>query len=172
MRIEITPFPLVHAGLAWIWLQEHPQFNFDDHGPKNPADLRTEFRRRQWRGESLVEVTADGKPVGIVGYFPISPVTGMLHGICFSKEVHGTGIPFEGVRQCLRAFFETGVSKISATYYADNLRVRAFLKKFGAVDEGLLQRHVLRNDNLMNMQLVAFHCADFQSLFGDKEVAA
>jgi len=67
----------------------------------------------------------------------------------------GHGI--EAMRQFLDMLFSTGVEKIAAGYFADNLRVRAFLRKLGAEDEGYLKAHTVRNGERIDMRQVAFH---------------
>lgn len=155
----LNPFPLDQYGLAWQWLNEFPLANFDDYGPKTQAQFVTEMLRRA-EYETIVGIESAGELVGIVGYLPLSPRSGWLHGICFTSKTHGTGLPYLAVKEVLDGQFANGVEKISASYHADNARVRDFLWKLGAVDEGYLKHETLRGGRPLDKYLVAFFNKD------------
>lgn len=148
---RVSTFPL-----AWQWLNEFPLQNFDDYGPTTEEQFCAEMKDRMGQ-EEIFEAIHDGAPVGIIGYLPITMRMGYLHGICFTRSVHHTGIPFQAMTEFLDSRYRSGVEKISASYHADNVVVRTFLKKLGAVDEGLLLRETMRNGKPLDKYLVAFH---------------
>ncbi len=137
---EILPFPLDHAPLLWAWMNEVGDQNLDDSGPKNASELRAHLERRLAAGEELWEVLADGKPIGAIGYIRVTAELGRFHGICFTKEVHGSGIPFQAVVEVLRLVFARGTECLETYFFADNMQVIKFLKKLGFEDAGLIPR--------------------------------
>jgi RimJ/RimL family protein N-acetyltransferase len=94
-------------------------------------------------------------PVGFLGYAPVNHDTGMLHGVCFAKAVHGTGLAARSLTAVLVELARQNVRKVSASYFADNQRVRRFLQRQGFVDEGFLVNQTRRHGVLTSMYLVA-----------------
>ena len=136
--LTLIPFPEQSIPLAWKWLLEFPHCNFDDYGPKTEQEFIAQMTERM-ENELIVGVTPIGEErqlVGIMAYLPLTPRLGSFHGICFARAVHGTGLPLQAMRQFIADLFGRGkIEKIAASYFADNQRVRAFLKKLGAEDE-------------------------------------
>ncbi len=155
MDITLCPFPTESLSSAWKWMREFPDANLDDASPKTFAEFEAVMRQRM-QVEALCGVRFKNKLVGIIGYLPISPRYGMFHGICFSQAVHGTGVAREAVRIFLARLFATGVDKIAAVYWADNIRIRKLLTGLGARDEGYLNRHTVRQGKPIDAYLVAF----------------
>ncbi len=80
----------------------------------------------------------------------------MLHGIVFTSAVHGLGVSQAAMRQVLTWCWAHGIDKVSASYFADNMRVGAFLARVGAIPEGLLRQQTIRAGQAIDMPLVAF----------------
>ena len=150
-------------------MQQFPASNIDDYGPRNASELCDVLRERVQAGETLHEVGANDALVGVIGFQQITPRLGLFRGICFDRGVHGSGIPAMAVRQFLHERFGEGTEKIQAFYFASNHRVRAFLKKLGAVDEGYLSRQTLVKGKPADMRLVAFHAKAVSSSSANKE---
>ena len=158
----IFPFPREHYYLLWSWLQEFPVCNFDDDGPRDLTQMARFMEDLRKRGRQMWEVVQSGQPVGIIGYEQETPTVGCFRGICFTKSVHGTGIPLMAVAEVLDKAFTVGTEKVRAEYFADNLRVRAFLQKFGAVDEQLVNSERLRGGKVVAWRVVGISACDFQ----------
>jgi RimJ/RimL family protein N-acetyltransferase len=139
----------------WAWMQEAPMMNLDDYGPQNASAFGLEMDNRV-RHEWVWGVTMDGQPVGAIGVAPGTSRTAMFHGIVFTAAVHGLGVAQKAVRDVLAWLWANGIEKVSAAYFADNLRVGAFLWRLGAVQEGLLRRQTVRGGEAIDMALVAF----------------
>lgn len=150
-----SPLPASGYPSAWAWLREFPSANFDDYGPATFSDFCGAMIERS-KAERTWGVLHCGVPCGIIAYLPITPRSGTFHGICFSREVHGTGVARAAVSRVIQEIFESGIEKISATFFADNLRVARFLASLGAVDEGLLRKHTVRDGIAIDMRQVAF----------------
>ncbi len=147
--------------LLWKWLQEYPRANFDDYGPRTEEEFHVTMARRLQNHELCMGALENGKLIGMIGYSPITDRLGSLHGICFSKEVHGTGAAAASVRRFLGMLFAGKVEKVFATYFADNLRIKKFLRKQGFVHEGMLVSHTVRVGKAIDMSLVALHKRNF-----------
>lgn len=127
----VAPFPAEDYPLLWSWLNEFPERNFDDRGPKSVKQLGSEIRLREHSGEFVWQVRHRSIPVGAIGYIQKTREIAAFHGICFSKHVHGTGIPLEAVGMALELAFGNGTTTVEALYFWDNRRVARFLRKLG-----------------------------------------
>jgi len=150
--------------LLWIWLNEFPRANFDDYSPKTFEEFQVEIFQRMQPDSSgrvrefIVVALLDGKPIGFIGYRPITERLGTLHGICFSKAVHGKGHAAFAVRNLINAIMKDGkVQKIEANYFKDNARIKKFLRKLGFEHEGTRFDHTLRQGKPIDVSLVALY---------------
>jgi RimJ/RimL family protein N-acetyltransferase len=153
--ILVSPFPAEAFPAVWTWLQEFPANNFDDYGPRTYETFQAAMQDRA-AVERTWGVLHEGQPCGIIAYLPLSERLGIFHGICFAQSVHGKGIAKAAVRQVLDELFASGVFKVQAAFFADNLRVGRFLIGLGAVEEGLLRKQTMRDGIAIDMQLLAF----------------
>lgn len=153
--LTLTPFDLERTSLLFAWLQEYPAANFDDYGPKDAETFLIEIERRIEVGERLWGVRKDGGLCGAIGYQPLSPRCGMFHGIVFPKGRLTRTEKRAAVSLLLTDLFASGVEKVSATYFADNLKIHQFLKDLGAVGEGLLRKQTLRGGLPVDLRLIA-----------------
>jgi len=153
--VKLVPFPAASLPDAWRWLQQAPRCNFDDYAPRNLEQFLETMVERQ-KAERIMGAELDGKLVGIISYVPVTERTGMLHGVCFTKSVHGKGAAAAAMAKLFEFLEGMGVRKVSASYFADNGRARRFFSKLGAVDEGHLKAQTLRGGAPVNMRLVAF----------------
>jgi len=147
-------WPKSYAHL-WLLLNEFPENNFDDDGPKTFDLFSRDMLQRRKAGESLYMARQNGEVIGYVGYIPVNHRLGLFHGICFAKRVRGTGAAHKAVRMLIDDLFSRGVEKISATFFAHNERVFRFLAHLGAVEEGLLKGHTMQKNKAVDMRLVA-----------------
>ncbi len=151
----VSQFPSRHYKLAWRWLNETPSANFDDFGPQTFDKFKEEMIVRQ-HVERVTEVLADGVPIGIIGFRPISPTTGFFHGICFAASAHHTGIPQTAVSMFLDQLWADGIVKVSAAILAHNHRIYNFLvNSFDFEEEGYLRAHTSQNGKPVSMRLLA-----------------
>jgi RimJ/RimL family protein N-acetyltransferase len=153
----VSPFPRAAYPLAWGWLRQFPQHNFDDSGPRTVDEFAAEMDRRLASGERAWGFEHGGNLAGIAGYAPLAAHWGMFHGICFDERVHGKGIARAAIEAVLTELFAQGVEKISASYFAENTRIERFLARLGAIEEGYLHRQARRGGQPVDMRLVAFH---------------
>src|SRR6266478_518349 len=139
IRIE-SPFPWEHLSLAWKWINEYPERNLDDYGPRTFADFVSEIYARHAAGELTWCVYKEGQPCGIIGYKPWTPHCGTFHGICFTQSAWGRETTATAVKLVLDQLFSGGVQKVSAFFFADNVKINRFLCDLGAVQEGYLEK--------------------------------
>lgn len=155
----VSPFPIEHYRLAYDWLLEFPLSNFDDGGPRNFGEYVAEMNNRQ-HTERVTEVLADGNPVGVIGFRPVTPSTGFFHGIAFVSSVHHTGIPQTAVSMFLDDLWANGIKKVSAAFFARNHRIQNFLIGLGFEEEGYLKAHTTQGGRPIDMRLMAkFSCS-------------
>lgn len=148
--------PLTGEDLPRLWeiLREQPEHNFDDRGPQSLAQFEHVMAARVER-EILVSFEVHGQLAGAFAFEPFDERSGVLRGMCFAREFHGTGIPLEAMRGAIAALFADGVEKISAQMFADNERAWRFFQKLGAVQEGLLRKQTRRAGELIDVRIIA-----------------
>lgn len=156
----VSPLPASWLPRLWDWIQEAPAAHLDDTGPPTVEAFITALLHRQAAGERSWGIEVDGIPVGAIGYAPITRRLGTLHGICVTTAVCGTGTARAALFQILDELFASGVEKIAASYFADNLRVHRFLARAGFVEEGLLVDHTVRDGQPLSLRIVALFRPD------------
>lgn len=151
----VSPFPEKYYHLLHDWTFEYPERVRDDSWPKDLGSLRDMMNARA-ASELTVCVMQEGVPVGFIGYANIDHHKGTLRGVCFTKSVHGNGVPFRALRMVLQQQFDSGIHKIYAFPFADNARAIGFYYKLGAKFEGHLRENTTRDGVLTDMLLLAF----------------
>lgn len=129
----VSPFPKEHYATLFSWMREFPESSFDDAAPKTADGLATKMIAGESAGQKYSLVLYRGEPVGAIGYLQISSAGGIFKGICFTRSVHGSGVPLAAVSMFLEEVFQSGTETVVAIVFADNLRIRGFLPKLGAV---------------------------------------
>jgi len=153
----ITTRALTQLDLPKLWdfMLEFPKHNFDDGGPQTLEQFELDIAERVAQ-EVLVGFHLDDRDfIGAAAYRPFTPRQGVLHGVCFAKRVHGTGIPLEAMQGFLQGLFLDGAEKISAQLHADNTRAWRWFKKLGFVQEGLFRAHTTRAGKLIDLRIIA-----------------
>jgi RimJ/RimL family protein N-acetyltransferase len=151
----VSPFPVGWAAQLYSWMREDWDANVSDEGPQTLDEVTADLMHRRGVEQTWAAVTETGQPVGFVGYAPVNHETGMLHGVCFARSVQGTGIAASSLTAVLVELARQNVRKVSASYFADNQRVRKFLQRQGFQDEGFLVNQTRRHGVLTSMHLVA-----------------
>jgi len=157
--VLVSPFPSERLNLAWNWLNQFPENNFDDFGPTTFEEFEGEMIRRMGV-EKTWGVLKDGVLCGIIAFLPANQRNGSFHGICFSKAVHGTGTAKRAVRMVIEEIFQSGVQKISASYFASSTKIEHLLLSLGAQYEGTLVKQTVQHGRPIDMRLVAFHAKE------------
>lgn len=163
MTISIAPLEDEALPLVWVWLHQYPSANFDDYGPKTYGEFVDQMRKRRTL-ETILCVSAAGEPVGVVAHTEVARGIRMFRGICFTKEVHGTGIPRDSVAQILHGMFTSGTWEVCAKYFYDGTHIRRFLQHFGAVDRWPLSS-TLRDGESIEVRKVAISKDRFMALY-------
>jgi RimJ/RimL family protein N-acetyltransferase len=150
-----TPLPRSWWPLVWTWLQEDLSANCDDTGPQTAEAFELEMGLRAHH-EQTWGVLADDVPCGAIAVRLLTPRLAQTHGVVFTQAVHGLGVARDALMSVLQVLWSQGVEKVSATYFADNVKIRRCLAALGAVDEGLLRSHTVRAGVPIDLQMVAF----------------
>src|SRR3989344_4779263 len=103
---------------------------------ERPVSLKSTRERIKGKGKSWFAAVLGGKVMGSID---------LSRGVGRSKHVHGKGI----AQLALNAVFEhakkAGVELISSRVFSDNKRGRAFYKKMGFKEVGILKNHLKRD---------------------------
>lgn len=154
MKIE-SPFPQEMLNDVWDWLQEYPDANLDDTGPKGRGDFVCAMLRRRRQGEQTWCFWHGDQPCGIVAFLPLTERVGTLHGVCFSQGHLPRAEKLSAVRSVLCNVFAQGYVKIQASYFSSNHKIAAFLKDLQFREEGLLRRQTTQHGVPVDVQQVA-----------------
>lgn len=153
--VALVPATIAWSDQMWAWMQEAPDLNLDDSGPQTAEAFADELTRRL-HTEWVWGVTWQDQPVGAIGVALPTARVAWFHGIVFTQAVHGLGVSQTAVLDVLGGLWDLGVAKVSASYFADNVRVGRFLSRLGAQPEGLLKQQTTRHGQPVDLQLVAF----------------
>ena len=154
LLVKLRPLEFSDISEVWKWANEFPEMNFDDSGPKSAEDFWSMMEDRM-KHETMMIAESGSIPVGIVAMRALSDRHVMFAGICFTRTVHGTGIPLQAVRKVLDQLYQGGVQKVSAKFFASNLRVERFLRTMRFQREGYLQSETMCDGKPMDMILMA-----------------
>jgi len=150
-----SPAPSEWGPIVWQWMHQHPDLNFDDGSATTQDVWLAGLAAEAAEGERTWGARSDGRPIGFLGMRPLSPRVWMSRGLCFCRSVHGTGLPHLATARALAEVFALGAEKVCAPYYAHNVRVGAFLRGLGAVEEGCLRGQVTQHGRPVDLKLVA-----------------
>lgn len=152
--VIITPFPEEDLPLLWKWLKEFQHQTIDDYSPKSVEQLAEKCAKDHENGARSCGILRDGKTVGAVWCENMGDGLGAGH-LVFDREAPLTTCEkLESVKMCLRVIFE-GYRKVCWAFFADNRAFRIFLKKLGAQIEGCLKQNTRRNQELVDVMLMA-----------------
>lgn len=168
MRVE----PLAHGftpdqvAQLWNWIQEFPDSNCDDYGPKTLDDFFALIHEKEQLGvEFYCAKELDLGPVGYFGLLLDERGIVNFHGICFASYVHGTGIAARAISQVLKTYFEERKArKVVAHYFSSNLRVGNFLVRLGFTPEGYFSQETMQHGRPRGVDRVALFPAFFKEV--------
>ena len=140
---------------VWGWMQQFPESNSDDYGPKDFEGFKDMIAKRLLHGVVYLGVWDRSTFIGMVGLMKINKLVWETCGVIFDKAVHGTGKAQEGFGLVLQVLRKAKAAKLSAKFFADNSNIRKFLTGFGFVDEGVLRKQTLRGGQPIDVAVMA-----------------
>jgi RimJ/RimL family protein N-acetyltransferase len=148
-RVRLRDITLADADLLESWDTPAVQGEFNDFGmPPSPAPREAMAAgplRNDHNGMLIVELVADGIPIGSVGWHKVvngpNPESAAWNvGISLVPEARGQGYGAEAQRQLAAYLFATtGVNRVEAATDVDNLAEQRALEKAGFTREGVLR---------------------------------
>jgi len=148
-RVRLRDLTLADADLLEAWDTPEIKGEFNDFGkPPAPAPreaLAAGPLRNDYNGMLLVELVADGTPIGTVGWHrmvngPIPESIAWNIGISLIPEARGHGYGTEAQRLVAAYLFETtDANRVEASTDVENLAEQRALEKAGYVREGVMR---------------------------------
>jgi len=150
LPVRLRDVTLADADLLEAWArtpEAHGEFNDFGEQPDNSAETREALTkgplRNERNGQLIVELVADGQPIGTVGWHEVhyGPGPGSRAwnvGISLLPESRGQG--YGGLAQRLLAtwlFENTDANRVEASTDVENLAEQRALEKAGFVREGI-----------------------------------
>ncbi|MEX1072672.1 MAG: GNAT family protein [Chloroflexota bacterium] len=146
-RIRLRDVVLADADLLEAWDAPEIQGEFNDFGmPRSPAPREAMAKgplRNEHNGQLIVELLADGSPIGTVGWHKVlngpNPESMAWNiGISLVPDSRGHGYGTEAQRQLADYLFATtDVNRVEASTDVDNLAEQRSLEKAGFRREGI-----------------------------------
>jgi RimJ/RimL family protein N-acetyltransferase len=146
-RVRLRDVVVADADLLEAWDTPAVQGEFNDFGmPPSPAPREAMAKgplRNDHNGQLIVELVADGTPIGTVGWHKVlngpNPESIAWNvGITLIPEARGQGYGTEAQRQVAAYLFETtSVNRVEASTDVENLPEQRSLEKAGYRREGI-----------------------------------
>jgi RimJ/RimL family protein N-acetyltransferase len=146
-RVRLRDVTLDDAELLDAWDAERSEYN--DFGmPRDPTDREALARgplRNERNGMLLIELVADGRPIGTVGwhremYGPNAESAAFNFGIELIPEERGHGYGTEAQAQLVGYLFATtDVHRVEASTDVENIAEQRSLEKAGLRREGVVR---------------------------------
>ncbi len=148
-RVRLRDVTLADADLLEAWDTPAIQGEFNDFGqPPSPAPREAMAKgplRNDHNGILIVELVADGTPIGTIGWHKVVNGPGTESaawniGITLIPEARGHGYGTEAQRLAAAYLFETtGVNRVEASTDVENLAEQRSLEKAGFTREGIMR---------------------------------
>lgn len=135
------PFPEYAWPQVWSWTRAFASRVEDDWAPKTLDTFVQQFTSMGDRARTFA-VSRDGELGGLFVMESVNPHCGMVHAV-FKKAFWGRTISDEAARLGFDIAFEE-LGKLSGLVFKDNHAVRAWYKRIGFREEGLLVGQTLR----------------------------
>jgi len=118
----------------WGWIQECPEANIDDAGPKSIDDFYVVMKAKAQRGVVLFVVSTDlFGPIGCFGLEAFGNGLVKFAGLCFAPYVRGTGLAQRSVTGVLERL---SPRKVVVEFFETNKRAVSFFEDLGFTFEG------------------------------------
>lgn len=154
--VIVDPLPADWLTDAWAWRREEPQWNFDDFSrPRDRAAFGEQMELMRRAGIRHLGVLIDDEPSGVLSVDTANLGVQTLIDVVFSRPVCGRGGPRLAVRRVVDALFRDGARKVTATFFADDVRAERFFSALGFSTEGVLRDHALRQGRPASVRLMA-----------------
>jgi len=164
MHVElISPFPFEALPRVWRWIESFREQVGDDFAPKTEASFMDAMYAR-WGRQKTWAILGDGEPGGLIFYERLTPWLGTAH-VLLKRVFQGKGIAVKACRQAVSEMFECeeGLGKLQFDVLARNLAIGSLLVNIGAVREGTLHDHTLRDGKPIDVWLYGLTKAAFAS---------
>jgi RimJ/RimL family protein N-acetyltransferase len=145
--IVLKPWDPQDWPIAFLWLEQAWHFVADDFAPK---DLDSFVYVKQAQEALNVGVHINGTLGGLLIYVPMSPIVCAGHCV-FRRSFWGRHITVPALEAGMQFAWRLGYRKIEASCFEDNRAMIALLDRAGAIYEGKLINHTLRNGKPINM---------------------
>lgn len=155
--ILTSPFPRENLDLLWGWLAAWQKSTLDDMSPQTLRELREKYDRDAVAGMESFGIYLDPQadPVGIAWFDNLG--TGIYMGhVAFEDKALKPAEKRLAMQMALAYMFNDGrARKVSWVVYRDNFLFLRFLRNIGAIEEGVLRRHVARGEDFVDSVLLA-----------------
>lgn len=150
----VSPCPPENLPTVWEWLSHFSKETLDSNAPKTLDEFLSNEKLCRERGGKTFSISKEEKMIGAIW------VENIGDGICVGHLVFDPGhtIPTSekilSSRIVLKQIFES-FRKVMWAYFADNRAFHVFLRRMGAIDEGIFHKHVRRGSDFVDQAWMA-----------------
>jgi hypothetical protein len=148
------PLPQCYYPQLWNLLQQFSHQTLGDICPKSLDELIAKDKRDVENGSKDYIAFGTCGAVGFIWAESVGDDLAMGH-LVFEREGITSREKVEATREAIECMFRDGFRKIMWMFFADNRAFRIFLRKVGAVEEGILRQHTRRNGALVDAAFMA-----------------
>lgn len=154
ISFQVIPAPKDVYPQVWKLLREFSEQTMGDLCPKSLEEMTAKSEADLKAGGKQYAVMGPDGPLGFIWCENIGDNMAFGH-LVFEREGLSTIEKVAATRQAVRKLFEDGFRKIIWMFFADNRAFRIFMKRIGAVEEGLMRQHTRRNGALVDASFMA-----------------
>lgn len=150
----VSPVPESCYPVIWRLFNEFPGQMIDIYTPGSLEALKAQSAKSLEAGGLEFAVVKNGMVMG--GVWVDATADGMCLGhLIFERDAISGAEKMKATREAVKRVFEAGFRKIIWVFFADNRAFRVFLKRLGAEKEGTLRKHLNRNGEWVDADLMA-----------------
>lgn len=153
--VEITtPCPSEKLPLVWEWLSHFSRETLDTNSPQSLDEfLKSESLCRISGGQTF-SINSEGVMVGAIWVENIGDGVGVGHLVFDPGHTISTSEKIQASKKVMREVFKS-FRKVMWAFFADNRAFHVFLKRMGAIEEGIFHQHVRRGSDYVDQAWMA-----------------
>lgn len=149
-----TPCPSSNLPLVWEWLSHFSKETLDTNSPKSLIDFLESEEPCRENGGKTFSIHSDGVMVGAIWVENIGDGIGVGHLVFDPGHTISTSEKIQASKLVMREVFKS-FRKVMWAFFADNRAFRIFLKRMGAIEEGVFHQHVRRGPDFVDQAWMA-----------------
>jgi len=150
----IHPCPSRDLPRVWEWLSHFSKETLDSNAPKSLDEfLHSEAMCRMGGGKTFC-IHNDDVMIGVIWVENIGDGIGVGHLVFDPGHTISTSEKIQASKLVMKEIFQH-FRKVMWAYFADNRAFHVFLRRMGAIEEGIFHQHVRRGSDFVDQAWMA-----------------